>query len=190
MTRSYLDTPVSSKELDAIIRAAHCAPSAGNTRSMELLVLGSDDVAAYWDVTLPQEKRSSFPWPGLLRAPVLLVPYVDPQAYVERYSEPDKAKTGLGDAQDSWSVPYWWVDGGAATQNILIAASALGLGACLFGQFEHEPAVRKRFGVPSGRRAIATIAIGHPDAANERPSGSAKRTRRPNADVTHYGQWD
>ena len=189
MIRSFHDAPVESQLVDALVTAAHAGPSAGNSRSLELLVLRDDEVANYWSVTLPESARASFPWPGLLIAPLLIVPYIDPSMYVDRYSEADKERTGLGVGVDAWSVPYWWVDGGAATENLLLAATGLGLGACLFGQFEHEAAVRERFGVPADMRAIGTIAIGYPDRDNDRRSKSAGRPRRPAADVTHYGSW-
>ena len=195
MVRSFARTPVDAGVLDQIIHAGHSGPSAGNTRSIELLILErrddleSSDVEAYWDTTLAADARASFPWPRLLDAPVLIVPYVDPAAYVERYGEPDKARTGLGAGPYAWSVPYWWVDGGAAVENMLLAASGLELGACFFGQFEHEAAVSTRFGVPEGRRAVGTIAIGHPDLPNDRPSRSTRRPKRPVTETTHRGHW-
>ena len=189
MVRSFLDLPVDNDAVESLVRAAHSGPSAGNTRSLELLVLRGADANAYWDVTLPPERRATFPWPGMLIAPVLLVPYVRPDSYLERYSEDDKRGTGLGRSEGEWPVPFWWVDGGAAAQNVLLAANALGLGACLFGQFEHEDPVRRRFGVPSGFRAVCTMAIGHRDRENDRASRSAQRPRRALDDVTHYGRW-
>ncbi len=189
MVRSFTRSPIAQHSLEQIVRAGHAGPSAGNTRSLELLVLTSDDVVAYWDTTLTTEARESFPWPGLLEAPVLIVPYVDPDAYVARYSEPDKAGTGLGEAIEAWTVPYWWVDGGAAVENMLLTAASLQLGACFFGQFEHEAAVRARFGVPDNRRAVGTIAVGHPDPSTDRPSKSAARPKRPSSHSTHNGYW-
>ena len=189
MVRSYLDEPLHAEYIDALIRAAHSGPSAGNSRSLDLLVLTDSEVRAYWDVTLPERARENFPWPGLLVAPLLLVPYVDPATYVDRYAEADKARTGLGAGAEAWPVPYWWVDGGAAAENVLLAATALGLGACLFGQFDNESAVRERFGVPDGKRAIGTIAVGHPNTVDDRPSQSASRVRRPIDETTHRGRW-
>ena len=192
MVRAFLDTPVDDELVEQLINTLLAGPSAGNTRSLELLVLSKDDandeVESYWDTTLPASARSTFPWPDLLKAPVLLIPYVDPAAYVQRYSESDKASTGLGESVDAWDVPYWWVDAGAAVENLLLAAPTLGLGAAFFGQFEHEPAVRKRFGVPVGRRAVGTIAIGYP-AVNDRPSQSASRPRRSKEQLVHRGSW-
>jgi len=189
MVRSYRPDPLTVDQLDLLIDAAHRGPSAGNTRSLELLVLNGDSVSQYWDATLSESRRQSFPWPGLLRAPALLVPYMDPGRYVDRYAEPDKSRTGLGTSLDAWSVPYWWVDGGAAVENVLLTAAALGLGACFFGQFEHEAAVRDQFDVPNTFRAIGTIAVGHPDAETERQSVSSRRSRRPTVVTTHRGRW-
>ena len=185
MVRSFTDEPVAADLLARILDLARRAPSAGNTQPWELLVLTGDDVARYWSVTLASPDR--FRWQGLLVAPTLVVPYVRPDAYVDRYAEPDKASTGLGEAASAWTVPYWWVDGGAAVQNLLLAAAAAGLGACLFGQFDHESAVRSAFGVPADRRALGTIALGHP--APDEPGASAGRARPAIDDIVHRGRW-
>lgn len=187
MTRAYTAEPVDALVVDEILDLARRGPSAGKTDSLQFLVLSGADVARYWDTTLPVDTRSSFPWPQLLDAPVLVIPWVEPGAYVRRYREADKARTGLGDGQDAWPVPYWWVDGGAAAMTILLAAADADLGALLFGLFEHEDDVRSEFGVPDGFRAIGTISLGHP--APDRPSMSAGRKRPPFDTVVHRGDW-
>ncbi len=187
MTRAFRSDPIASSVVDSLIDVARRGPSAGNAGSPDFLVLEGAQVAEYWDVALSVDKRAEFPWPQLLVAPVLIVAWVDPQRYVDRYSETDKAHTGLGEAQSDWSVPYWFVDGGAAVMSLLLAAEEVGLGALLFGLFEHEDAVRKRFSVPQGRRAVGVVALGH--RAADRPSTSAKRGLRPLTEVTHRGTW-
>ncbi len=188
MTRAFTHEPIDPMVVDRLLAAARRGPSAGNTSSLDFLVLeGAEQTGRYWDTTLPAEHRRSFPWPELLNAPVLIVPWVDPDAYVERYSEPDKAKTGLGASTDAWAVPYWFIDGGAAAMALLLAVENEDLGALLFGVFEHEDAVRIEFSVPNGRRALGTIAIGH--RAPDRPSQSAGRERRPLDEIVHRGGW-
>jgi nitroreductase len=182
MVRSYTDAPVPEDVLARVLDAGLRAPSAGHAQGLDLVVLTGDDVARYWSVTLADP--ASFRWQGMLRAPVLVVPVVSPGAYAERYSEPDKARTGLGSV-DAWSVPYWWVDGGAAVENLLLACVEEGLGACFFGQFEHEPAVRAAFGIPDDRRCVGTISLGWP--APDEPGRSATRPRR--TDAIHRGGW-
>ena len=188
MVRAFADRAVASELVDGLCDLARRAPSAGNTQAVRFLVLEGNSVGGYWDVTMPEpEARARFRWPGLLVAPALVLAYVDVDAYPARYGEPDKAATGLGAGADAWPVPYWWVDGGAAVEHLLLGATAAGLGACLFGQFGHEPALRAAFGVPEAMRALGTIALGWP--APDAPGRSAGRARPPLAAIVHRGRW-
>ncbi len=190
MCRDFTRTAVSESALSDVLAAAMGAPAAGNTWALDLVVLkGESETSQYWDVSLPAAKRSTFPWPGLLNAQVLVLPYVEPDAYVRRYAESDKAHTRLGGDEAAWPVPYWWVDGGAALMSVLVAAENAELGALLFGQFEHEPALARRFGVPGGRRALGTIALGHPAPGDRSASHSGERGRPALADRLHRGRW-
>jgi nitroreductase len=188
MVRSFRDDPVAPDVLDRVLDAARRTPAAGNTQAIDLLVLaGPDETARYWDVTLPPDRRAGFRWPGLLAAPVLVLVYVRPDAYPERYGEVDKAATGLGDGAERWPVPYWHVDAGMAVMALLLAAVDEGLGALFFGQFDHAPALRSAFGVPDGHDAVGTVAVGHP--APDEPGRSAARPRRSRDEVVHRGHW-
>ncbi|QXC61670.1 nitroreductase family protein [Aquihabitans sp. G128] len=194
MVRAFQDRPVDLDVVVGLCDLARRAPSAGNAQGSAFVVLaGPEQTARYWDLTLPEPRRSAFRWPGLVAAPVLVVLAVRPDAYVDRYAEPDKAATGLGEAADSWTVPYWWVDAGAAAEHLLLGAVDAGLGACLFGLFDHEPGVAAELGVPDGWRLVATIALGHPlppEAAGAEAAGrSAGRPRRPLDEVVHLGGW-
>jgi nitroreductase len=190
MVRAFLPAPLEQGAVDSLIDDARRSPSAGNTAGWAFVVLeGSGETERYWDVTLPAERRASFAWPGLLAAPVLVLPYVRPDAWVERYAEPDKAAAGLGDGTEAWLVPYWWVDGGGVVTALLLGATAQGLGGCLFGQFEHEDALRAAFGVPDGWRALGTVALGRPAPGEQRPGRSASRPRPALSQVVHRGGW-
>jgi nitroreductase len=188
MVRAFTPEPVPPALVDDLIDLARRAPSAGNTRPVEFVVLEGGQTARLWDVTLPMgERRAAFRWQGLLAAPVVVVPLVEPAAYPRRYAEPDKAGTGRGTGLDAWPVPYWWVDGGMAVHALLLGAVDAGLGALLYGLFEHEPAVLAALGVPEGRRALGAVALGWP--APDEPGRSAGRPRRPLAEVVHRGGW-
>lgn len=189
MCRDFRSDPVAADDLDRILAAALRAPSAGNTAALDLVVLVGAEVEDYWATTLAPDRRDGFAWPGLLAAPVLILPYVDPGAYVARYGESDKAASGLDSGEDAWPVPYWWVDGGGAVMAMLLAADSLGLGALFFGQFDHEAALARRFGVPSSERALGTIALGHPGPDAARRSASARRGRPAIDEVVHRGRW-
>lgn len=188
MVRAFTTDPVDPGVMDRLLNTARRAPSAGNTQGLAFLVLaGRAETDRYWDVTLTAERRCTFRWPGLFAAPVLVVVWVSPPAYVARYAEPDKQTTGLGSSAAAWTVPYWFVDGGMAVDHLLLAAVDADLGACFFGLFAHEAAVRSAFGVPDGWRAVGTVAVGHP--APDRPGRSAARPRRPLGEVVHRGGW-
>ena len=188
MVRNYTSEPVDPAALDRILAAGRRAPSAGNTQGTELVVLvGAAETARYWDRTLPADRRPSFRWPGLLAAPVLIIPCAHAEAYVERYAEADKARPGLGEGVDGWPVPYWHVDAGMACMAMLLAVVDEGLGALFFGVFEHEAAVREELGIPAGYQPVGAIAVGHP--APDEPGRSAARGRRPADEVIHRGRW-
>lgn len=190
MVRNYAHRPVEPELLDGLIDLARRAPSAGNSQGASFIVLeGSEQTARYWDTTLPSERRDSFPWPGLLNAPVIVLPVADERAYLARYAEADKARAGLGSDAAAWPIPYWQVDCAMATMTLLHAAVDAGLGALFFGVFEHEPAVCAEFAIPPGVRPIGALTIGWP-ADEQRASKSAGRPRRDLADVIHRGGWN
>ena len=189
MVRAFTPEPVDPATVDALVDLARRAPSAGHSQGWAFVVLeGEDETVAYWDASLPAPDRASFRWPGLVAAPVLIVALVRPDAWPERYREPDKLATGLGSGTDAWPVPYWWVDGGMAVEHLLLGATGAGLGACFFGCFEREAAVLAALGVPAGWRALGTVAVGHP-AATDAAGRSVARGRRPLTEVLHRAGW-
>jgi len=77
---------------------------------------------------------------------------------------------------------YWLEDGCAATENIIIAARAHGLGHCWVAgdKKPYAAAVSELLGVPAGYRLISLIAVGYP---KEEPPPVQKR---PLKDVLHW----
>jgi nitroreductase len=191
MVRAFRPERIPPEMLDRVLSVTPHAPSAGNSQGTELIVLdGPAETSAYWDVTLPEGfARDNFTYPKLLDAPVLVIVMANAPAYLERYSEPDKAFVGLGESEDRWPIPYWYVDTAFAAMLLLLAAADEGLDTLFFGIFDHERELLDVLGVPSELRAIGTIAMGWRDASAERPGRSANRPRRPAAEVTHRGRW-
>ncbi|MEM8745610.1 MAG: nitroreductase family protein [Actinomycetota bacterium] len=192
MTRAFSSQPIEPDLLDELVDLASRSPSAGKTQGWHLLVLEGGDARRYWDVTFPAERRSGFAFPHLFDAPVIAIPLADPDAYVERYAEPDKARSGLGSGVDAWAAPYWTIDGSMAVMTLLLAAENVGLGALFFGVFDHEPAVRAEFGIPDRLQVLGALALGWPHESvgeTTRAGRSASRARRAPDQIIRRGRW-
>ena len=184
MVRNFDGRPLPPEVVERLLANARRGPSAGFTQGVELLVLeGPDQTQPYWDVSLPDPRRGAFRWDGLLRAPVLILVFCSKQAYVDRYTEPDK---GVPASEQRWRTPFWHVDGAFAAMLVLLTAVDAGLGALFFAVF-HPEAVREAFGVPDAYEPVGAIAVGYP--LPDEPSPSLVRGRRPAADVVHRGRW-
>jgi len=188
MVRDFAARHVPDALIVELVDLARRAPSAGNTQAVKFVLLNEPTlVDRYWNTTMNAEKRSDFRWQGLLKAPALILLTTEPEAYLRRYSEPDKRRTGRGSGVGRWPVPYWWVDAGAVAQNLLLLCSEAGLGACLFGPFDHEPALIEEFDLDPLSRIVATIATGYPkDPSNPNTDSlgrSATRERPSIADI-------
>lgn len=189
MTRTFSDEPVAPELLDRLVDLAARAPSAGKTQGWHLVVLEGADTDRFWRHTLEPQRRDGFAFPGLLRAPVIALPFADPMAYAERYAQPDKAHTGLGAGPDAWPTPYWTIDASMAVMTLLLAAEDAGLGALLFAVFHGEAAVRAELGVPDHLQLLGAIALGHPAVTESRRGASAARARRTPGEIIHRGGW-
>jgi nitroreductase len=188
MCRSFEATPISVHLVDRVLASARRAPSAGFSQGSAFVVLeGPEQTQLFWSHASEAAWRERPTWPGLLRAPVIVLPLAHKQAYLDRYSEPDKA--GLGRQEESaWPVPFWLVDTAFATMLMLLAAVDVGLGALFFGLPRGERALLAELGVPSSYEPIGAVALGWPDA-DDRPSPSLARGHRPAGEVIHRGRW-
>lgn len=188
MCRNFRDQAVDPSLVDRLIERAVRAPSAGHSQGWSFLVLeGPEQTAPFWRLATDESWLARPTQPGLLRAPVIIVPLAGPRVYLERYSEPDKAGAARRDLKD-WAVPYWLVDTAMATMLLLLGATAEGLGALFFALHGDVAALLAHFGVPDGWEPIGAVALGWP-APDQRPSPSAMRGRRKLSDIVHRGAW-
>lgn len=187
MTRSFSSRPVDPNIIHACVELALRAPSAGKSQGFHLLLLEGNDTSRYWNVALPAEKRDGFVFPGLLQAPCIAIVLADTRAYLQRYSEPDKARTGLGNSIDAWVAPYWTIDASFSAMTFLLALEDAGLGALFFAH-ANEPELRREFNIPDSVQMLGTIAFGYAENDDRKGRSSARATSNV-ASVVHRSNW-
>lgn len=134
--RRYTDKTVSEKDLKTILEAGMNAPSANNQQPWHFVVINSRDKLNAITEVHPYSQM-------LKQAPAAIIV--------------------CGDTNVSSS--YWQQDCSAATENILLAARALGLGTVWLGVYPREDrtaAISKLFGLPKNVKPLCVIALGHP----------------------------
>ena len=139
--RRYTDTPVTDAEISAILHAAMSAPSGVNRQPWEFIVVDDPDLLTQLADALPYAKMAA-------QAPVAIVVCGDKGRFLE----------GI----DS---NLWEQDLSAASQNILLAAHAIGLGGvwtCLYPHQERIYPVRRILNIPANLIPFNLIPIGHP----------------------------
>jgi nitroreductase len=190
MVRSFSPEGVDREVLDRILASALRSPTAGNTGGTRWVVLnGPNETGTYWDATTDEAWRSCSPrWPGLRRAPVVLLAYTSAEAYVARYREADKSDPLLAADPDLWTVPYWTGDAAFGVMTVLLAAVDAGLGACILGNFRGETALAEALGVPDAWQLFSAVLLGHPDGSDHR-SASLDRTLPELNERIHWGGW-
>jgi len=141
--RKFTDKPVSKKDIDTILEAAMQAPSAGNQQPWEFIVI--DD-----------------------RKILDAIPEFHP--YSKMLKESPVAILVCGKIDASKYCGFWVQDCSAATQNILLVAHGLGLGAVWLGIYplqERIDGIKDIFGFPGDIYPLSLIALGYPDEKKE-----------------------
>jgi nitroreductase len=157
--RAYTSEKVSEEDVERLIEAARWAPSAGNIQPWEfIIVTNAETKRRLSDAALHQT--------FIEKAPVVIVVCAD----VVRSS------WGYGSRGTNL---YCLQDTAAATENVLLAAQALGLATCWVGAF-HEDEVAKAVNTPRNVRPVAIVPVGRPA---EKPSARPKRSMR---EIVHY----
>ena len=157
--RAYTSEGVSEQDVERLIEAAMLAPSAGNIQPWGfVIVTNAETKRRLSDAALHQT--------FIEEAPVVIVVCAD----VERSS------WGYGSRGANL---YCLQDTAAATENMLLAAQALGLATCWVGAF-HEDAVAKVINTPRNVRPVAIVPVGFPA---EKPNPPPRRSIK---ELVHY----
>lgn len=133
--RKYLPKPVEPEKTDLLLKAGMAAPTGKNTQPWEFVVVTDRAVLDSMAAALPYAKM-------LKEAPMAIVV--------------------CGDVTKS---SYWYIDCSAATENILLAAEALGLGAVWTATYPYDDrmdAVKKYIGLPDHIASLCVVPVGYP----------------------------
>lgn len=182
MTRRFEDRPVPREVIDRILASGQKAPTAGYSQGVAMMVLEGADTEIFWRITDPKGR-----YPDKSKAWAIVIPLMHKKAYLDRYSLPDKAGTGMH-VEEGWPVPYWLVDTSFAAMTIMLAATAEGLGCWFYGIWEGKDELLAELGVPQEFEPIGVIALGYPSKKDVR-SPSLKRGRKPFGDFVRRGKW-
>lgn len=145
--RKYTKDPVPEDLIVEILEAGRWAPSAGNSQPWSFIVLRDEEVR--------REVADATTYGKFLAdAPIGIAVVVDPRAS----SHPVE-------------------DGAIATQNMLLAAHALGMGGCWIGSYNsvYEEKVKEILNIPKNKRLLSIISIGFPA---ESPTKTRKGLRQ------------
>ncbi len=151
---------VSPELVSGLLGAAIEAPSAGNRQSWHFVVVRDAAIRA----ALAYAAQGQM---FVAEAPVVIVVCADPARSARRYGERGRSL-------------YTFQDTAAATQNLLLAATALGLGACWVGAFD-EGEARRALNLRPGLVPVAIIPVGYPAAPTARETD-----RRPASEVATF----
>lgn len=144
--RAYEETPVPKEALKRILEAGRTSPSASNRQPWHFIVVTES------------EKRK----------------VISKGPYAKFVTESPVVIVGLGDTKAS---PNWYiVDVSIALENMVLAATAEGLGTCWIGGFI-EDEVRQLLGIPENFKIVSLLSVGYP--RQKQDAGGRPRLVRP-----------
>ncbi len=156
--RKYRNEPIGEESLRKVLEAAMQAPSAVDKQPWHFVVLTDRNILD-------------------------AIPDINPNAAMIR--EAPAAVLVCGDPAIAHSEGYLPLDCSAATQNILLAAHALGIGSVWCGIYPREDrmkGLRDLLGIPESIAPFALIVLGYPAQVRERPD-------RYREDRIHRDRW-
>jgi len=157
--RKFTAEPVSEEIINDILEAAMSAPSAGNEQPWHFVVIR--DRSKMEEILVHHPNALA-----LKSAAAAILVCADKNS-------------------NKFEIDYWIQDFAAATENLLLAAHFLGLGAVWLGVYPREErcaALKKVFGMPENIVPFSLVALGYP--AEEKPP--ANRFRK---DRIHLERW-
>jgi Nitroreductase len=149
--RAYTDAPVTSEQLDALMKAAVRAPNACNMQSWHFYAVADKAVIDGF-----QDKVLHIGW---IKETSLIIVVCLNEDVVSKLTDMFGERGRMYATQDS----------AAAIENILLTATDLGLGACWMGPMNVEQC-KLHLNMPENHTPVALLTIGNP-AQNPAPRG-------------------
>lgn len=159
--REFTGEKISEAQLDTLLRAAMAAPSAINKQPWAFIVVTDEEKIAALGEALPYSRCSNKP-------AVAIIPCGD-----------------LSKAIEGEMANFWINDVSAATENLLLAAHAMGLGAVWTGlhpDMNRAKMVQDMLGLPEHIIPLCVVPVGVPA---EKPE--IKDKFKP--ENIHYNEW-
>lgn len=149
--RSYTRQPVPQEKLEQIIRAGMAAPCAVNEQLWEFIAVTDPAILNALGEKLPNSRMLSN-----AAAAILVCGDLD-----HTFATAHNTRNG------NTTSPFWIMDCSAATENILLAAEILGLGAVWTAVYPNQTSVetvRQVLSLPEHITPLNAIPIGYPAA--------------------------
>ena len=139
VVRNYLETNEEFPNLSDIPKLTIKIPTAGFSRGIEIISVENKKNIKKLAIYANEEsylKKGYGKWLSNSKAIFLIL--INEQAYHERYKELDKQNQT---SSSNWSVPYWYVDAGAAMMNCMLLVEETGLKSGFLGS--HNMQIQK-----------------------------------------------
>ena len=160
--RVFKEEKIEKCDIETILKAGLSGPSACNRRPVELLVIEDKETISS---ILPGRLESK----PLLSAPLLIVVAVDTSKAIRR------------------APLYWAADASASTENMLIAATSLGLGSLWLGVWPQEDkieSIKKALSLPDNIVPFSVLAFG-----KEGDEGEPMWKKSSQEEKVHWEKW-
>ena len=136
VVRNYLETNEEFPNLSEIPKLTIKIPTAGFSRGIEIISVENKKNIKKLAIYANEEsylKKGYGKWLSNSKAIFLIL--INEEAYHERYKELDKQNQT---SSSNWSVPYWYVDAGAAMMNCMLLVEETGLKSGFLGSHNME----------------------------------------------------
>jgi nitroreductase len=194
--REFTTEPVSDADLDIILEAARQAPSGENAQPWRFIIVKDESMRKKMGAIAGggsgRRFTAEFATNKMQQRFASLEDEAKKKAAFEKLTS-GNVSTFMADApvnivvvgkKDVWDTPY---DTSAAIENILLAVTALGLGACWVIapciDARDEERMKYLLGIPEDYKAISVLSVGHPTRPH-RP-----RPRLPRKELVFSEKW-